>query len=141
MLHWEMNIILLLVAKTILKTFLLVLSLIGTGPRRLLSCAMRLTPCGSALALSNVAFPLFYPCCGSPRKGATHQSVLGHQTLPGTCPLSPGPLSRSLVSPDTFCGRGTVTWFSQYLRLPTSKLPFLTWFSQFSGCRLQNCRS
>ena len=51
----------LLVAKTIMKTFLQALSLIDAGPRRLLSCAMRLTPCGSALPLSNVAFPLSYP--------------------------------------------------------------------------------
>ena len=68
-----MDIPVLLVAKTILKTFLQALSLIGTGPRRLLSCAMRLTPCGSALPLSTTAF-LSYPGelwtlaekCGSP---------------------------------------------------------------------------
>ena len=99
----------LLVAKTILKTFLQALSLIGTGPRRLLSCATRLTPCGSALPLSNVTFP-FYPGelwifaerCDSPERSGPPNIT---RKLPS---LTPGPLSRSLVSPDTFCARGTV---------------------------------
>ena len=127
----------LLVAKTILKTFLQALSLIGAGPRRLLSGAVRLTPCGSALPLSNVAFPLSTQVdCRSSRKGATHQSVLGHQALPGTYPLS-HPVRLVLSFHLTlFAPAGPfLIWFSQYLRLPTLKLlnhPTITLLGTFT---------
>ena len=98
----------LLVAKTILKTFLYTFSLIGAGPRRLLSGAVRLTPCGSALPLSTAAF-LSYPGelwtlaekCGSPERSLLPNIARNLSSL------TPGPLS-PLVSPDTFCARGTV---------------------------------
>ena len=65
----------LLVAKTIPKTSSQAIPGGSVGPRRLPSCALRLTPCGSALPLSTAAF-LSYPGelwtlaekCGSPER-------------------------------------------------------------------------
>ena len=65
----------LLVAKTTSKTSSQAIPGGSVGPRRLPSCALRLTPCGSALPLSTAAF-LSYPGelwtlaekCGSPER-------------------------------------------------------------------------